>query len=180
MLSACDTAPESQRVVATGVVMDSTLLAPAEGVTVALIEKGGGFGASFNVAQTRTDAHGRFRLEYEPFSAYGVHVEVRDSAFFPTWYGVGAGETERTVWLHRTARLTVIPRFSAPLGPNDTYFVTLPGLPGPDNAPLTTNYAKANAFNDVAVVVRRNGVRTSVTGRVYCPVGEHTRYTFDM
>lgn len=184
LLGGCDLFRDTA-VVATGTVLDASLNRPAQGVSVALTKDGGAWGAPITVASTRTDAEGRFRLEYDP-GRHGANFSLEvntvpyDETYYTTWYGVrSGGRSDRTTSLYRNATLTVTaePAASYPGNPDTSVYLWLPGTGGRYPPALTTTRARGNAYNEVRVVYSRGSLTREVIDSVYCPVGVVTEHT---
>lgn len=181
-LPGCDLFSEDTTIIATGTVKDESLDRPAQGVSVALKKGGGLYSPPTTVASTRTDAEGRFRLEYDPGEYRSIldlqiNADPYDDTFYTSRYSVAPGErSDETTLLYRNVTLTVDAETANPLSDEDSIYLWLPGVGG-RNPPITTTRARGNAYNEVRLVLNRSGVTSEVVDSVYCPVGEVTEYT---
>jgi 5-hydroxyisourate hydrolase-like protein (transthyretin family) len=181
-LAGCDLFSEDTTIIATGTVIDASLNQPARGVSVALKKGGGLYSPPTTVVSTRTDAEGRFRLEYDPGEYRSIldlqiNTDLYDDTFYTSRYSVAPGErSDETTYLYRNATLIVDAETDTPLSDEDSYYLWIPGIGG-RYPPITTTRARGNAYNEVRVVVEREGVTSEVVDSVYCPVGEVTEYT---
>src|SRR5690606_2510938 len=106
-----------------------------------------------------------------------INTDPYDDTYYTARYGVGPGaRSDQTTLLYRTATLTVDAETDEPLSDDDSIYLWLPGTGG-RYPPITTTRARGNAYNEVRLVIARDGVTSEVVDSVYCPVGVVTEHT---
>lgn len=185
VLAGCLFTAEDTTVVVDGLVYDETLGRPAEGLSVVMVQDVAGWFIDPHevVAQAETDADGRYHLAYDP-GQDNVNVEVyvnllpMDAALLSPWYGLRSGDrVSRVTPVYRFATLVVRAETNGTPPDGTETYIEAPGRGG-RNGPVTTESARANAFNRVRLVVDRESTRTERVDSVYCPLGVVTEYVF--
>ena len=176
--SGCDLVAEDDAIEISGVVIDASRQQPLAGMGLAL--KTGGWAGGVARAQTLSAADGSFRLRVDDPGQrrlfFRVNSSPYDEAYHTFWEDVPAGHRSvRRVEIHQMERLTVSAETDRPLVGDDFYMIWLPCTGG--QSPLTTHCARGNAYNEVRLVVQRNGVQHERVEQVYCPVDTETVYT---
>ena len=167
--------PETVR----GTVVSLSTGEPLAGLTVRLYDPVG-MGPGRTYARTTTDARGGFTLptrSARPGAELSVNsdFETLDRSVF-TWSASGSATPiapEMRVELWEIAELVVTAETDTPLGPGDRAQIVTPCYSSVF-FPVEAGCARANATNEVTLIVTRDGVTTRQAEQVYTPLGERT------
>jgi len=161
----------------TGTVLNEQTKIPIGGLYVSLSQATGsssfGTGGGWSVIATKmTDNNGNYSFSVKVNGPANWKIDINsnpyNSKYSTNWFSV---TTEKnyisTIYIYKNATLTASASTNNPLGPNDSFYINLPGIGCKCNY-LTTIRAKGEAFNIVSWSVTRNNTTSIFKDSIYC------------
>jgi hypothetical protein len=188
-ITSCKKDKETKKISVAGQVLNELNNSPVSGITISLNESCGSSSVGnvsgwSTIASTTTDKNGFYSFSLEVSDCSGWKVDVNaspnySSQYSTSWFNVKPNEqVNKTTLLYRNATLIVTATTSSPLGPNDDFFMNLPGI-GCRCYYETTTRAKGGFYNEITWTVKRNNVTNSFSDTVFCPFNINRTYTIN-